>query len=474
MITNLTLLALLLVTGTSLNAQLTYPVTKKINQVDEYFGIKVEDPYRWLENDSSVEVKNWVQEQNKVSGTYLSQIPYREKIKQKIRDLNDVPYFTAPRQVGEYYFYFHNTGLQPQDVIYRQKGLNGKPELFIDPNTLSVDGTTSVNLSDYSEDKKYITTITRKAGSDWADINVLEVATGRKMQDELKWVKNTNISWKGNGFYYSGYPSVRSEEALSVKNVNQKVYFHQLGTDQQQDQLIFEDKTNPLTFNSASCTEDKRFLFIYSFSGNNNTDIYYRDFESPDTTKKLLVKGMDNVFESVMTNNGDKLIFKTNRNASNGKIVLLDPKNPDPQEWQTLLGEKPELLQTANVSGGKLFVKYLKDVTSKVYQDTYGGRLEKEITLPDLGTANGFNGLETDSITFYGFSSFLYPYTIFKYNIKTGVSEKHYTMNMKMKAEHYETKQVFYSSKDGTKVPMFIVSKKGSKQDGSHPTLLNA
>jgi len=275
-------------------------------------------------------------------------------------------------------------------------------------------------------------------------------------------------------FFYSRYPPPSPGNALSMKNENQKVYFHKLGTPQDNDLLIFEDKINPLTFNGTSISEDKRFLIVYSFAGQNKTDIYYRDFKSADTTFKLFVKGMDNVNEWFVTNKGDKLIFYTTRNAPNGKVVLIDPTSTNPSLWKTIKAEQPELLENAQASGGKLFLGYLKDVTSKYYQYTYEGELEREIKFPDLGTADGFNGLETDSVIYYGFSSFLYPYTIFKYNIKTGVSEKHFVTDMKMKSEDYETKQVFYTSKDGTKVPMFIVSKKGIKSDGNHPALLYA
>jgi prolyl oligopeptidase len=220
MIKSLVFLVSLSVFISAINAQLTYPVTKKVDQSDTYFGVKVEDPYRWFENDSSQEVKNWVTEENKVTNSYLSTIPFREQIRQRIKELNDVPYYTSPYHVGEYYFYEYNTGLQPQEVIYRQKGLTGKGEVFIDPNNLSTEGTTRVGLFGYSEDKKFVTTITRKAGSDWTDLNVVEVTTGKKMPDELKWVKNTGIAWKGNGFFYSRYPPQSPGNELSMRNEN--------------------------------------------------------------------------------------------------------------------------------------------------------------------------------------------------------------------------------------------------------------
>jgi prolyl oligopeptidase len=455
-------------------AQLIYPITKKVDQSDVYFGIKVQDPYRWFENDTSEEVKNWIKEENKVTRAYFSQISFREKIKQEINDLIGVPFYTSPSKVGKYYFYSLNTGLQPQSVFYRQEGLSGKGELFIDPNTLSVDGTTRVSLEGHSEDGTYICTTTRKAGSDWAEINVLEVATGIKLPDVLKWVKASPISWRGKGFFYSRYPAQPPGKELTGKNENHKIYFHELGRQQEQDRLIFEDRANPLRSNTAYCSEDKRFLFIFSFLGQNNIDIYYRDFSSADSSIKLLIKGIDNGGEDLIGNNGGKLIFATNRNAPNGKIVLVDPNYPDPANWKTLISEQPELLENTVAIGGRLFLCYLKDVTSKCYQFSYEGKLEREIKLPDLGRASGFRGDRTDSFVFYTFSSFLYPRTIFKYNMRTGESEKYFVMDMKMKPEDYQTKQVFFASKDGTKVPMFIVSKAAIRLDGSHPTLLYA
>jgi prolyl oligopeptidase len=451
-----------------------YPQTRTVTQADTFYGVRVEDPYRWFENDTTVEVKQWVRDENKVTSDYLAAIPYRDSLRKRLTALFNISTYSAPRHVGDYYLYTANTGLQPQNVVYRKKGAEGAAEVFIDPNTLSADHTTRVSLGDYSEDKKYIIVDMSVAGSDLQDPVVYEVATGKPLPDKLVGVKVSGFAWKGNGFYYSRYPIGQKGKELTQLDQGHMVCYHVLGTDQSADRTIFTIKDKPLSFNTASITEDRRFLIVQSYYGKNITDLYYRDFQSTDTTLRLLIKGEPNLDEGIVDDSAGLLLVQTKRNAPNSKIVLVDPQHPDTGRWKLLIPEQDAPLTEVYTAYGKLYLVYLRDVLSRVYQYNYSGRMEKEIKLPDLGTAFVAPGLKDDPDFYFGFTSFLYPVTIFKYNIPTGKSEVYYHLGTKIRPEDYETKQVFYPSKDGTKIPLFIVYKKGLVKDGKRPTLLTA
>jgi prolyl oligopeptidase len=450
-----------------------YPETAKVEQTDDYFGTLINDPYRWLEYDTAANVKEWVEAQNKVTFNYLENIPYRDKIKERLTDIINYPKYGSPFRAGEYYFFSKNDGLQNQSVIYYQKGLDGEPQEFLDPNKLSEDGTVSANLAGFSRDKKYVTYASSQSGSDWREIKVLEVATRKELDDKIQWTKFAGTAWQGNGFYYSRYDTPPAGKEYSTKNEFQKVYFHKLGDPQTRDVLVFEDKAHPLRYFSAATTEDERFVLIYASEGTHGTEMYYKDTQVKDKQFKLLFKGFEHNY-SVIDNVNDKLLVLTNNGAPNYRLVLVDPKKPDAANWKDVVPEKKELLDNVRTAGGKIFTSYLKDVTTRVYQLDMNGKLEREVTLPALGSAYGFSGEKDDKVLFYSFTSFTYPPTIYKYNIASGKSEVFRKSEVKFNPDDFETRQVFYPSKDGTKVPIFIVHKKGLKLNGTNPTYLYA
>jgi prolyl oligopeptidase len=460
----------------SLHAQLQYPATKKVDWVDDYSGTKVNDPYRWLENDTSAETKAWVGEENKVTFSYLNQIPFRKEWQKRIEEVYNYPKFSAPFRYGEYYYFSKNDGLQNQSVLYRQKGLDGKAEVLIDPNKLSADGTTSLAGYSVSKDGKYMAYGISKGGSDWQTFYVRDLQTGKDLEDELKWVKVSAIAWQENGFYYSKYPTPEKGKELSTKNENHQVYFHKVGTLQDQDQLIYEDKNNPQRFHIANTSEDQRYVYLNisdrgkGFLGN---AIWYMDKQAGDKTFKPLIKDVGEYSYGIVDNIGGRFLVRTNKGAKNYRLILIDPKNPNESNWKEFIAEKPEPLQSAGTAGGKIFVDYLKDVTSRVYVYNESGKLEKEMKLPGLGTATGFDGWKDDKFIFYSFNSFNYPPTIFKYEIATGKTSIFRQPTIpSFNPTDYEIKQVFYPSKDGTKIPMFIVAKKGLKLNSGNPTIL--
>ena len=457
----------------ALFGQLKYPDTKKENIVDDYNGVKVEDPYRWLEDDNSEQTKAWVQEENKVTFDYLSKIPYREKIKKRIEEMWNYPKYGAPFQKEDHYYFQKNDGLQNQSVWFTQKGLTGKPEVFIDPNKLSDDGTVSLGGINFSLHGKYAAYTIQKSGSDWQEGYVMDVATKKLLSDKLTWLKFTGFSWKGDeGFYYSRFPEPTGEDQLKGKNTNQQVYYHKVGTEQSEDKLMYEDKDHPLRSAGVGLTEDERFLILGTSEGTSGGEVWTWDTKDPSQTKfSLLIPGFA-TDPNVIDNAGDKLLVQTNDGAPNFKVVLIDPKDPGRENWKVIIPEQKEALQTVSTGGGYLFASYLKDASTKVYQYTYDGKLVREIKLPGIGTAGGFGTERKHDHFFYTYTSFNYPPTIFKYDIKTGQSTLFRKTEVKFKPEDYEVKQVFVTSKDGTRVPMFLTYKKGIVLNGNNPTLM--
>lgn len=450
---------------------ITYPETRKGDVVDDYFGTLVPDPYRWLEDDNAPEVKEWVKRQNEVTFGYLENIPYREKIRQSLTDLYDYPKYSSPFRAGEYYFFYKNEGLQNQSVIYIQKGLEGEPEVFIDPNQISPDGTTRIYMAGFSEDDKYVAYGRSEAGSDWSDLRVKEIETKQELEDRIRWVKFSGASWYDGGFFYSGFDKPEEGEELSAQSKNQKVYYHKLGEPQEQDMVVYKDMEHPLRYVSASTTEDKKYLILTVSEGTSGNELYYRKTSEMEQPFQPLITGFD--YDSyVIDNVGDKLLVYTNIDADNYRVVLMDPTAPHKESWETVIPEKPEVLSSANTAGGYLFCQYLKDAHTQVFQHELGGELVREIQLPALGTAGGFGGKKEDKTLFYVFTSFTYPPTIYKYDVDSGESDVFRQTEIDFTPDDYVTEQVFYASKDGTKVPMFLVYKKGLMKDGRNPTLL--
>ncbi len=454
-------------------AKMNYPVTKKVTQVDDYFGTKVEDPYRWLENDTSAETKEWALTEQKFTEDYLSKIPFRDKIMKRYKEILNYPKYFGGEKIGDYIIFSKNDGLQNQSVYYIQKGLDGEAKVFMDPNTLSKDGSASVEFDGYSNDKKYIAYHINMGGSDWQTIYVMEIATQKQLPDKLEWIKFGSVAWKGNGFYYSRYDKPAKGTEMTAKNEYQKIFYHKLGDSQEKDQLIYEDKKNPLMYIGSQVTEDERFLFLYKSKGTDGVEVWYKDLAKGQKEFSLVFPGFDLNY-GVINNIGDKILVNTNDGAGNYRVILVDPAHPEKQSWKDIVPEKPEKLESASMVGGKLFVGYLKDASTKIYQYAPDGMLDHEVVLPSIGSASSIGGAKEDGFAFYDFSSFTYPPSIFRYDIATGKSEIFRKAEIKVNIDDFETEQVFYPSKDGTKIPMFLVHKKGMKLDGSHPTLLYA
>jgi prolyl oligopeptidase len=453
--------------------RLSYPATKKVGQVDDYFGTKVADPYRWLEDDNAPDVKEWVQAENAMTFGYLGKIPYREKIKQRLTEIFNYPRYSSPFRAGEYYFFYKNDGLQNQSVCYIQKGLDGTPEVFFDPNALSPDGTVRLGIVSISRDGRYVALSRGEAGSDWSEIRVMEIATKKELPDRVQWVKFSGAAWQGNGFYYSGYDKPAPGQELKAKNEFQKIFFHKLGDPQATDALVYEDKEHPLRYLGAGTTEDEKFLFLTVSEGTSGNELYVKDLTRKNAKFDPLVTGFENDSAPVDAV-GDKILVYTNIDAPNFRVVLIDPKSPVKDKWQTVISEKPEVLSGATATGGYLFCNYLKDANTKVSQHDLAGAFIREIELPALGTADGFGGKRDEKVLFYIFTSFTYPPTIYRYDPASGRSEVFRKSEVKFDPADFETKQIFYASKDGTKVPMFIVHKKGLTLDGTNPTYLTA
>ncbi|HEY2865584.1 MAG TPA: prolyl oligopeptidase family serine peptidase [Pyrinomonadaceae bacterium] len=453
---------------------LTYPVTKKVDVVDDYFGTKVADPYRWLENNDSPEVAQWVKDENKVTFEYLDRIPYRKALFDRLSKLYNYPKIGAPTRRGEWFVFSKNDGLQNQSIYYIQKGLDGTPEQLLDPNKFSTDGTSRLGGFSWSPKGRYVLYGVSKGGSDWNDLYVLDVATKKPLTDHIEWVKNGGGSWMGeDGFYYSRYPAPEKGHELYTKNENQKVYYHKLGTPQSEDALVYEDAANPQRFQNVFVTEDERFAILNVSErgkGKNGNALYFRDLSKGEKTFTPIVSDITNDSYGIIDDVDGKFLINTDHGAPNGKVVLYDPAT---KAWKDVLPEKPEPLENSGTAGGKLFATYLKDVTSRAYVYSLDGKLENEVKLPGLGTAGGFGGRNDDKFVFYSYSSFNAPPTIYKYDIASRQSSVFRKVDIPgFNANDYEVRQVFYPSKDGTKVPMFITYKKGIKLDGNNPTIL--
>ncbi len=449
-----------------------YPETKKLSQVDMYHGFAVPDPYRWLEDDNSKETAEWVTEQNKVTNAYLNKIPFVNEVRNRLTELWNYPKYGTPFKKGKYYFFYKNDGLQNQAVLYRQLGLNGTPEVFLDPNSFSHDGTVALGTVGFSKSGKYAAYFKSQSGSDWQEGVVLDVESKKTLNEKLEFIKFSGISWKGDeGFYYSRYPKPDEQSKLSRKNEYHKVYYHKVGTSQNQDVLVYEDKDHPLRNVGSSVTEDNRFLIVQTSQGTSGRNLMVRDISQNQQDFTTIIADFKSE-PSIVDNVGGKLLLKTNDGAPNYKVVLVDPKNPSKENWTSVIPEKTEVLQGVGTAGGYLFADYLKDASTKVYKYTYTGKLVKEITLPGIGTAGGFGGQKEDKEFFYSYSSYAYPPSIFRYDISSGKSTLFRKADIKFNATQYETKQLFFTSKDGAKVPMFITHKKGLQLDGNNPVML--
>lgn len=448
-----------------------YPVSAKVDSVDSYFGVPVEDPYRWMENDTTKQVADWVTAQNEVTFSYLSNITYRDAVKKRLLELNDYEKLSAPFRRGEYYYFYKNSGLQNQSVLYRKKGEQGEPEIFLDPNTFSKDGTTTMRGLSFSKDGSLLAFQIAKGGADRAEAVVIRTADKTLVEDTIRNMKQSGIAWKGNDGYYINRFVEGLQSSLAAKNEFQQLYYHKLGTSPAQDKVIFGD-TQKRRFVSGYLTEDERYLIITTSESTTGNELFVQDLVTPNG-KILPIKTGFESDQYVIDNEGSKLIIETNLNAPNSKVVWVDAANPSVENWKDLIPETENSLNTST-GGGKIFARYLVDVKTQIKQYDLNGKLEREIELPGIGTASGFGGWRDDKDVYYTFTSFTYPPTIFKYNVASGQSSEYERPAVKFSPEDYETKQVFYTSKDGTKIPMFIEHKKGIELNGKNPTWLYA
>ncbi|WGQ12612.1 prolyl oligopeptidase family serine peptidase [Pedobacter gandavensis] len=447
-----------------------YPETKKENITDSYFGTTVPDPYRWLEDDRSEETKLWVEAQNAVTKAYLAKIPYRNDIKERLKKLMNYEKYSQPFKEGAYTYYYKNTGLQNQSVLYRQKE-GGAPEVFLDPNTFSKDATSSMAGVSFSKDGSMVAYQVSDGGSDWTKVIVLKASDKSVVGETLTDVKFSGIAWQGNtGFYYSSYDKPAEGSQLSGLTQYHKLFFHRLGTAQKDDQLIFGGDQTPRRYIGAGLTEDEHYLIISAANSTSGNELYIKDLKAKDGKIVPVVANFDKN-HSVIDNIGSKLFIYTNLNAPNGRVVTVDAAQPGVENWKELIKETENVL-SASTGGGKLFADYIKDAVSMVLQYDMNGKLEHEIKLPGLGTAGGFGSKKTDKELYYTFTSYVYPATIFKYTVATGKSEVYKKSGVDFDPSNYESKQVFYPSKDGTKVPMILTYKKGIVLDGKNPTVL--
>jgi len=455
----------------SCNHKIKYPVTKKVDTVDNYFGTKVADPYRWLENDTSAATAEWVKEQNQVTNDYLSNIPFREKIREKLTKIWNYPKYGVPFREGPWYFYNKNNGLQNQSVLYVRKWLNGNPRILLDPNTLSPDGTIALAGLSASHDGKYLAYCIARSGSDWNEIHVIEIETGKLLPDTVRWVKFSGMAWQSDGFYYSRFEEPKPGQELTGENKNHKVYYHEVGTLQKNDRLVYENKKFPDRNYGAQTTEDERFLILYETESTTGNALWFQDLTKKQTGFKPLVTGFENDY-SVIDNAGDKLIVTTNLNAPKKKLILMDPDRPDPADWKTIIPERDDVLEAADLAGDRIISTYMQKAISKAFVYDMKGKFLYEMELPGLGTLTGISGKPGDKIAFYGYTGFRYPTTIFKYDVAKNKSTIYNAAEIEFTPDDYETTQVSYLSKDKTTISMFLVYKKGIKLDGNNPTLL--
>lgn len=473
----LTLLAVLAM-SLDVNAEspIKYPETHRVDHVDEHHGVKVPDPYRWLEDDvrESKDVAKWVEDQNKVTFAYLKQIPERDYIRKRMTELWNFEKFNAPFKAGGRYYYYHNSGLQNQYVLFTQDSLDGEARVLMDPNSWSKDGTVAVSGTAFSDDGQYVTYGVQNAGSDWRIWKIMDVASGKVLDEELSWIKFNSPVWTkdGKGFFYARYPEPDADAEFQALNLNMKVYYHRVGTTQDRDVLVYERPDEPSWGYGCDVSEDGRYLVITVWKGTDDRyRVVYKDLKEPYGLPTELITSFENEY-SFIGNSGSQFFFKTDLAAPNRRVIAIDVDNPARENWDEIIPQQDETLNGVSLVGGNFVASYLKDAKTQVNIHTLNGKFVREVEFPGIGTASGFGGKQDDTETFYSFASFATPPTIYRYDVKTGKSTKFRQAEVKFNPDNYETKQVFYKSKDGTSVPMFIVHRKGIKLDGSNPTLL--
>jgi prolyl oligopeptidase len=450
----------------------SYPSVKiDSTVVDDFYKTKVADPYRWLEDENSQETKDWVASQNKLTFGYLDQIPFRSSIKERYTKLWNFERFGVPQSENGKLYFFKNNGLQNQSVLYKEEP-GKKEELVLDPNTFSKDGTVALGGIEFSKDGKYLAYQISRGGSDWSEINVLELASGKRLDDSIQWVKFSGVAWKDNGFYYSRYDAPKAGKNLSQKNEFHKIYFHKLGTKQSEDILIYKDPSDPQTNVGAGVSEDGKWLIMSMSKSTSGNALSIKDLTNPESKAVPIVKKFDKDF-SFIGNDGDNIFVQTNDNAPNQKIVSINTKNPQESNWKIIVPEGKEVIENSRICGGKLLVTIIKDASSRLLVYDLTGKTDGEVTLPGIGTLAGISGKPSDPTAYFAFTSFTIPTSVYSLDIASKKISLYRSPKLPdFDVSKYETKQIFFTSKDGTKVPMFITHKKGLVLNGKNPTIL--
>lgn len=461
--------ALMLASTTMIAQKINYPKAPTSNTIDEYFGEKVSDPYRPLENDRSEETKSWVDAENIVTNNYLKKIPFRNKLLKRLTELSNYERYGIPfKKYGKWYVYFNN-GLQNQSVLYQMEKLGSKKTL-LDPNTLSSDGTVALQDISFSHNGKYLAYIISRSGSDWREIYIKDLSTGKNLTDQIKWVKFSGAVWCGNGFYYSAYDKPTKGKEFSSKNEVHKVYYHKIGTPQSQDELFYQNPSRPLSFYDVSINKEETIMFLFESGAGSGNNLYVRDLRKPNSQLIQLTDNMDLQYFPVEVKD-DKVYILTNYNAPKKRLMVMDINNPSLKNWKEIIPESNNVLENVTFTNGKLIAQYNKDASTHAYLYDLNGNIIREITLPGLGSAS-FSGERNQKETFYSFSSFTTPGTIYLYDTDTNQSKVFIAPKVKFKSNDFITEQIFFKSKDGTKIPMFLTYKKGLKRNSKNPVFL--
>lgn len=467
-----TLLAtgILMASCTQQTSKLIYPVTAKVDTVDVYFGTEVADPYRWLENDTSAATAAWVAAQNDVTNSFLARIPYRQRLLDRLTQVANYERVGTPfKKHGKYYFY-KNDGLQNQSVLYVQDALDAAPRVFLDPNTLSEDGTVALTGMSFSNNGKYVAYTISRSGSDWTEIYLIDLATGEQMSDHIEWAKFTGASWQGDGFYYSAYDAPEAGKEFSNVNELHKIYYHKVGTAQSEDKLAYQNAAYPKRFYSSSTTDDDQLQFLYESGEGRGNALYLKELSKPNADFVALATDMNYEYYPIESMDG-KLYIYTNYGAPKYRLMVADVKKPTLKDWKELIPEAEAVLSSAQVIGGKLFLTYDKDASNHAYVYSVAGEQLHEVALPSVGSV-GFSGNKNDKDCFFGFTSFTTPGTTYRYDMEANSYELFRAPKLTFDSESFETQQLFFASKDGTRIPMFITYKKGLKLDGTNPVFL--
>ena len=460
----------MIATSTAMAQQIQYPKAVKDGTVDEYFGVKVADPYRWLENDTSQQTAAWVEAENKVTNAYLQKIPIRKKLLKRLTEVANYEKVGAPfKRHGKWYFY-KNNGLQNQSVLYVMDELGGEPRIFLDPNTLSTDGTVALKGVYFSHNGKWAAYSISRSGSDWQEFYVIDLQTGQLTQDHIEWAKFTGASWQGDGFYYSAYDRPVEGKEFSNVNSGHKVYYHKMGTPQSEDVLFYQNPTQPKRFYIVQTNEEETLMYLYEDGAGSGNNLYVRDLRQKDAQFMQITSNMDYQYTPVY-DDGENIIIYTNYGAPKSRLMVADLRHPGVDDWNELIGEKEYMLDDVDVINGQLYLIYNKDASSHAFVYTLDGTLRQEVKLPSVGSV-GFSGRKNEPECFFTFTSFTQPGTIYRYDVEKNASQLYYAPKVAFNLNAFTTEQVFFTSKDGTRIPMFLTYKKGLKRNGKNPVYL--